>query len=292
MGNKTSESLWAAQERLRFIELAGFWRGWVQRQDLTGVFGISVAQASSDVQRYLELNPGALTYNTRRKRYEAAVDMRRVRGAGSLAEAMGRFLPGGAAVSLEMGWGTAGPSVEVLKMPQRTTSVETERRVFLAVLHKQRVEILYHSVNSGETRWRFIRPHGFAHNGNRWHVRAWCEQHGDYRDFVLSRFAEARWPEAVEVVKGAAPFPKDVAWESWVELVLVPSEQLTEGQRRAVMYDYGIPHEGLRMRVRGALENYLRSRLHLPLQGEPQDGDAGAVRALLQVQARAAITSP
>lgn len=35
-----------------------------------GAFGISAAHASNDLQAYLALNPGALTYHTSRKRYE------------------------------------------------------------------------------------------------------------------------------------------------------------------------------------------------------------------------------
>ncbi len=51
-GNKTNDQNWAATERLRFIETCAWWKGIVQRQDLVGLFGISMAQASSDLQRY------------------------------------------------------------------------------------------------------------------------------------------------------------------------------------------------------------------------------------------------
>lgn len=44
--------------------------GYVGRGDLTATFGISPAQASSDLQAYLAINPAALTYSTSRKRYE------------------------------------------------------------------------------------------------------------------------------------------------------------------------------------------------------------------------------
>jgi hypothetical protein len=57
MENKTKERNWAATERLRFIESCAWWKGVVQRQDLAGLFGISMAQASSDLQRYLSKSP-------------------------------------------------------------------------------------------------------------------------------------------------------------------------------------------------------------------------------------------
>jgi predicted DNA-binding transcriptional regulator YafY len=196
---------------------------------------------------------------------------------------MARFLQGGEAVA-EMGLlgglvarekpesrdaQTEPRSVlDVLRLPERRSNQEVERRVFLAVLHGERVEVLYHSVNSAETRWRWIRPHAFAHNGSRWHLRAWCETHGAYRDFTLSRIAEAHWPEPVSLAPPAVPPPVDRDWEEWSVLTLVPNPQLDAGKQRAVLYDYDLPPEGRQIRVRRAMENYLRSRLHLPLRGE------------------------
>ena len=60
MGNSSNPEQWAVMERLRFIERAAYWRGWIQRQDLAAVYGKGSAQASADFQKYLELNPGAL----------------------------------------------------------------------------------------------------------------------------------------------------------------------------------------------------------------------------------------
>lgn len=44
--------------------------GHIGRADLMATFGISPAQASSDLQTYLRTNPKALAYSTSRKRYE------------------------------------------------------------------------------------------------------------------------------------------------------------------------------------------------------------------------------
>jgi len=57
----------------------------------------------------------------------------------------------------------------------------------------------------------WLRPHALGHNGARWHVRAWCEKNGDFRDFTLSRIAEVEWSrESAEL-----PEP-DKDWEQWV----------------------------------------------------------------------------
>ena len=53
-----------------------------------------MAQASSDLQRYLEMNPGALVYNLRQKRYEPVAEMKCVMIKSRLNEAVTRFLGG------------------------------------------------------------------------------------------------------------------------------------------------------------------------------------------------------
>ena len=49
MGNISNPENWAARERLRFIERAAFWRGWLQREEMARVFGQSVQQCSADL---------------------------------------------------------------------------------------------------------------------------------------------------------------------------------------------------------------------------------------------------
>jgi len=82
MGNKTNDQNWAATERLRFIEVCAWWKGIVNRNDLVGLFGISMAQASLDLHRYLEMNPDAFVYNLRQKRYEPGASRAAAGGRG------------------------------------------------------------------------------------------------------------------------------------------------------------------------------------------------------------------
>ena len=158
MGNKTNDQYWAVTERLRFIEACAWWKGIVQRQDLGGLFGISMPQASSDLQRYLELNPSAFVYNLRKKRYEATAEMKCVMTQPRLDEAVGRFLSDEACGVWN---GRADESdgrgrVSVVRMPVREASAAVERRVFLAVLNGLRIKVRYASVNSGKEEWRWL----------------------------------------------------------------------------------------------------------------------------------------
>lgn len=260
MANQTNEKYWAAKERLRFIESYAWWKGVVQRQDLQETFGLSLAQASSDLQYYLEMNPSALSYNMRKKRYEASDNMKCMLTVPCLDDAISRFF----GASMPFAWPAQGDAVErvsVVSMPVRAASPVVERKVFIAVLNTNRIKIKYASLNSGKDDWRWIVPHAFGHDGSRWHVRAWCEQNQDYRDFVLSRITD------VSNVKheGSLPVP-DKEWQTEVTLKVKPNSALTEEQQKMVERDYGMTKGVLKLKVSKAMEGYVRQRLGLPLE--------------------------
>lgn len=256
MGNTTNREQWAGRERLAFIERTAWWRGAVNRRDLQEVFGISAAQASADLQAYLELNPGALAYNLRAKRYEARPEMGWVLGEPRLEEAIRVFLGGGG--TSWSGGGSPDGRVAMVETPVRKAGASVERRVFLAVEGGRWLRVKYWSVNQGRSRWREIGPHAFGHDGYRWHVRAWCVENGDFRDFVLSRITEADWPGAVLTLP-----QRDDGWEQWEEVVVRANSHLSTEQQAAIERDYGMHGGSLKLRVRRALAPYLRAHLRL-----------------------------
>jgi hypothetical protein len=73
MSNATNTESWFPRCRLAWLERRAQHQGHIGRVELMALFGISTAQASSDLQTYLKLNPTSLTYNTSSKRYEWAV---------------------------------------------------------------------------------------------------------------------------------------------------------------------------------------------------------------------------
>jgi len=68
--NSTNQKSWFPRSRMAWLERRAKAAGHVGRGDLMATFGISQAQASSDLQAYLAKNPTALTYSPSRKRYE------------------------------------------------------------------------------------------------------------------------------------------------------------------------------------------------------------------------------
>lgn len=247
-------------ERLRFIERAAYWRGWVQRQDLMAVYGKGSAQASADFQKYLELNPGALAYSMNRKRYEGQETMRQVLQESRLEDAVALFLDAGRPPVSGLAEASGKAVVDWVVLPARRAAVEVERRIFQAVKHRRRVRVRYLSVHGSTDEWRWLRPHALAHSGHRWHVRAWCEKNGDYRDFVIGRMAEADWP-----VDGEAPPVADTAWETMTSVTVRPAASLSDEQRAAVAQEYGMTDGTLTLRVREAMRQYVEKQLGLTL---------------------------
>lgn len=61
---------WFLRCRLAWLERFAMQNGYIGRNEIVEAFSISSAQASSDLQTYLSLNPNALVYHTSHKRYE------------------------------------------------------------------------------------------------------------------------------------------------------------------------------------------------------------------------------
>jgi len=60
---------WGIERRLEFIEFRLFWEGHVNRSDLMAAFGISINQASADLNRYLGMAPDNMLYDKSARAY-------------------------------------------------------------------------------------------------------------------------------------------------------------------------------------------------------------------------------
>jgi hypothetical protein len=234
----------------------------VGRSDLIDGFGISPAQASGDLQRYAEMNAGAMIYQTSRKRYEGQERMRCLLHEPSLEEAAAVL--GGGAWSGELlrrseAGSAAGKGVfERLVLPTRVALADVSRKVVVALMGRRQVEVKYHSLNSGTSEWRVLRPGALGSDGRRWHLRAWCGKREDWRDFVIGRISEAKWPE-----EGEVDVPRDEAWEAWETVVLRINPKLKERERESLRLDYGMDGDELRVSVRRAMKGYFLAEMFI-----------------------------
>ena len=69
MDSDKSELRWGVAQRLEFIEFRLFWEGHVNRSDLMEQFGLSVTQASADLNRYIGFVPDNMVYDKSARTY-------------------------------------------------------------------------------------------------------------------------------------------------------------------------------------------------------------------------------
>jgi len=261
VGNITNSKNPAARERLAHIERLAYWRGWVRRSDLCGRFKISVPQASADLTAYQQINPKALIYDRSGRCYRASQTMRCKLKQPSFGDALVLLDP----------ITSNTDQVARIDLPHRSVPALAARDIMRGILSGGSVRIHYYSIHSATARWRWITPHALAHDGYRWHVRAWDVEDQEYKDFVLGRISQTEPP----VDKGQPP-RSDKDWSTWATIRFRPNRQLSQMQCKAIEHDYAMKDGVATLRVRKAMLHYTLVYLnladmakHLELVGKP-----------------------
>lgn len=137
--------------------------------------------------------------------------------------------------------------------------------VFSTVLQAARtgagVKILYRSMNHPEGIPRIVFPHALVRAPRRWHMRAWCTERRDFRDFVLSRVQAAEGVDATRPPEAAED--RDTGWTRMVDLRLVPHPSLTEAQQNLIAAEMFPGARAKRLRVRRSLAMYVLQDLRV-----------------------------
>jgi hypothetical protein len=260
MSNIVKENNWAVSHRLRFIESLAWWKGIVNRQEVVAFFNVSLAQASSDLQHYVDLNPEALNYNLRMKRYEATSSMKCVLTQPKLEDAVAMFLADDYSAP-QTGFSTLRSSENffgAVQIPMRECAETIERNSILAVLNSLRTRVRCIGKQDGKKDWHWVRPHALGYSGVSWFLRAWCETYDNFQDFSLNRILEIEWS------RQHAPLPEpDVEWDEWTTIRLRANKNLSRPDRQSVELDYGMTNGVLEIPVRRAMLGYQLDRMGL-----------------------------
>ncbi|WP_298842906.1 WYL domain-containing protein [uncultured Roseobacter sp.] len=270
MKNEKTGLRWGVEQRLEFIEFRLFWEGHVNRSDLMDQFGLSVNQASADLNRYIGFASENMIYDKSARTYVRGNDFQ----PQFLEPDASRYLAQLRSVAenildREDSWIANLPSFASAPTPVRGVDPVTLRSVVGAIRRSEQIEIRYQSLSSPDPRWRWIAPHAIAFDGFRWHARAFCLTDGCFKDFLLSRMIEIRGSRASE-----ASADDDLDWNSEVVLEVAPHPELSETQAKVIALDYGMRGGSAKIKVRRALLYYALRRLGLdtdPAARRPQD---------------------
>jgi hypothetical protein len=257
--SETKLARWGQERRLEFIDFRLYWEGRVNRSDLVDFFGISVPQASLDLTKYQEMAPRNAIYDRNEKTYLAGENFSPVVMARDaypylnqlLALEWGVLQPNSAYV----GW---APPISTVRTPARKLDVSDLRIVLSAIKSRRAIEITYQSMNQPAPGARTVSPHAIAFDGSRWHIRAYCHQRQDYRDFVFARILEIALGE-----KSAIDPTADSVWQREIEAVIEPHPALPTAHRRAVELDYGMTDGRLVLKTREAMLFYVLRHMAL-----------------------------
>lgn len=114
------------------------------------------------------------------------------------------------------------------------------------------LQIRYASRSQPKGVSRVIYPKVIIRLSQRWHVRAWCAQREDYRDFNFGRIHDL-----VPVHGPTAALPPDTIWNTKVSLRLTPHRALPEEMRQVLRLEYMPLGAVRRIDTRAALTQYL-----------------------------------
>ena len=243
---------WEAQQRIRFIEERLFWTGRINRKEIVEFFGITNAHASSDLTLYQDLAPANMAYDMSGRTYRIQEDFKPLFGSHSFKTFLGRRL-------VNDGFLPDLSFMETLPFPTRAADPKVIRKVLGAIREGWRIKIRYQSLSTPEPTWRWISPHALAHDGYRWHIRAWCEKRENFRDFVLGRILSVAKGQGKRFIDPA----KDTAWKETVDVKIGPHPALSHEQEAVVSLDYGMKNGIAKMTVRRAMLLYALAHLRL-----------------------------
>lgn len=270
MGTQKANLRWGVERRLEFIEFRLFWEGRVNRSDLMGAFGVSLNQASTDLNRYIGFAPDNMAYDKRARMYVRGHEFKPqfLEPDASRYLAQLRSMADGI-LSREDSWIADLPPYASAATPVRGVNPVMLRSVVGAIRGAEAIEVKYQSLSVPEPRWRWIAPHAIAFDGFRWHTRAFCLTDDRFKDFLLSRILDIRGSRESGVLSGA-----DRDWNSEITLEVGPHPALSETQAKVIALDYGMLGGKAKIKIRRALLNYALRRLGLdtdPGARRPQD---------------------
>lgn len=258
---RMEQTRWDLALRYRLIETVVWWEGRLTTNHLMQSFGISRQQASKDINTYItDYASKNLVYDKHIKGYVPTRQFRPLFIDDSASAYLDLLNQNNERAPHIEGLALAYAHTEVLKVPDRSVKPQVLRPLLKACRERRRLDIEYVSFNTPELEGRTIAPHTLVYTGMRWHVRAFCEKNGKYRDFVLSRFRGEPELRDEETDNG---IELDDEWNTQIDVIFKPDERLTPAQRAIMEVDYGMSDGQLVVRTPQALVKYVVQRFQI-----------------------------
>ncbi|WP_169802273.1 WYL domain-containing protein [Curvibacter delicatus] len=250
------------KNRYKVMRRMALWEGRLSRGRIMGVLGLSGIRVSQLLREIREETPDWFEWDSKSKSYfvtpaaykKAQVELKAGNSDLSLAAYLAEadihadLTPGAGPITVAP-WGFSQVNPNIFS------------RIRLAIERGTRLKLEYRSMRTPEPHPRTVEPHSLVQAGRRWHMRGYCLETRDFRDFVLGRIAKLSMLDQ----KAEATSAEDTKWNAVVKVRIQAHPKLTPGQQDLVRSEY---FEGTAARVhscRGALLPYLVQELRLAL---------------------------
>lgn len=228
------------------------WEGEVGRARVMELFDLSPVRASEWIRELRDLRPDWMVWDSVGRRYLATTAFLRTlsrREEARAEEAFASYLALTRIPSLHVN-GQQGMHVfPDFNVPEAIVFASLRR----AIRDTAPVVLTYRSMKHPEAHQRTIEPHNLVRAGRRWHVRGYCRQNQDFRDFALGRIVGVRLTDDAATHN----HKDDAAWSTQVEVLLVPHPLLTPKQEEVVRFENFSNTSSRRQTCRAALVAYL-----------------------------------
>ena len=250
---------WEQRQRLTLLEATVFWSGEVSTASLTQHFGISRVQASKDFTLYQTLCPDNIRYDKSLKRYVLDDAFKAAFMVGSTGEFLQILkIHQGDSFNTVVALADNLPIVEVLEPVFRQVDPTILQTINQAILSDKVVNVRYQSMSRTEPVEHQLCPHALVFDGLRWHTRAFSYTHHEFRDFVLARIHSAKTLGPAEMDAS-----EDVNWDTFVLVKIGAHPGLSDTQKAAIEFDYGMVNGVLVRELRGALLFYFLNMMRI-----------------------------
>lgn len=243
-------------DRLREVEVLLRWEGQVSNARLREVLGCHFTYAARLIAEYRQQFPDRISAPERGRAIVARhLESEPVVGAGGLPDYV---------ALLERAPRREERHVHILHAVRDDIPPQVFAPVMRAIRNKSGVSCTYRSMAEPEPHARTLFPHAAVHTQGRWHVRAYCMQREEFRDYVVSRLQHV-----IELPEPAAHgADQDDAWNESVTLEIVAHPSLSPAQAALIRDERFRGRSSTLHTVRAALGHYVLQELRVAIDPE------------------------
>ncbi|MGX5173224.1 helix-turn-helix transcriptional regulator [Aliikangiella sp. IMCC44653] len=251
---------WDLLLKYRLIEILSLWEGRLTSKALMQAFGIGRQQASKHINQYIkEVAPNNLVYDQVIKGYRPTAAFNSVVTQGDINEYLQLLSFQQDLLSNIHSLELSQAQTVTIQPLIRNIDPTFVRPIIQAAKDKKRVEIQYSSLTQPEPRDRMIAPHTLVFNGYRWHVRAFCEESLQFKDFLLSRMTDI----AEITLDATLTEQDDTDWNTFVDIIITPDPRLSNAQKVIIEKDFAMQQGQLVINTRATLITYYLQLLRI-----------------------------